>query len=220
MQAALEGSDEQRRSCVASIRDSAMAQLTLSDGFMARAQASSDFANLRAVNGLSSMYTAPKPRARGRVLPGGQLPAARARVVGAVGAKGLRRAKGHAQSHSAMGGSGSDSDGEGDVLAGRSVGEGSRPKLPWGSASKYQWEPPVTGRELVGWVVMAYFSSRGAWYDGVVVRHGGGSSYTVFYEEDDEHEDWEIPDNEIVFRRIAAGSYRVSVSGSMLPSFS
>ena len=52
----------------------------------------------------------------------------------------------------------------------------------------------------------------------VVVRHVGDSSYIIFYEEDSVHERWDLPDNEIVFRCVSAGSYQVNVSLDMLPS--
>ena len=86
---------------------------------------------------------------------------------------------------------------------------GERPRLPWGDASKYQWKPPAEGRHLVGWAVMAYFPTDDKWYTGVVVRHVGDSSYIIFYEEDSVHERWDLPDDEIVFRCVSAGSYQV-----------
>jgi len=50
---ALQGSDARRRQAITSIRESAMTELTLSDGLMAVAQASSDFANMRGATNLS-----------------------------------------------------------------------------------------------------------------------------------------------------------------------
>jgi hypothetical protein len=90
-----------------------------------------------------------------------------------------------------------------------------------GDASRFQWEPPVTGSALVGWRVMALFSHCGdGWYEGVVVQHMGGTSYAVFYEEDDTHEFWELPDAEIVFMRESEPDHCVDVSRDMLPHVS
>ena len=65
---------------------------------------------------------------------------------------------------------------------------------------------------------MAYFAADDKWFSGVVVRHNGGASYAVLYDEDNEHEMWEFPDDEIVFRCVAAGSHCVEVTRAMLPS--
>ena len=67
---------------------------------------------------------------------------------------------------------------------------------------------------------MVYFSARNAWYHGVIVQHrsGGEHPYTVFYEEDDDFEDFDLPDDELAFRRICGDkSHRVQVTRSMLP---
>ena len=42
--------------------------------------------------------------------------------------------------------------------------------------------------------------------------------HIIFYEVDSMHESWELPDDEIVFRCVSAGSYQVNVSRDMLPS--
>ena len=82
---------------------------------------------------------------------------------------------------------------------------------------RYQWEVPRQGVALVGWRVMAFFEDRRGWYDGVVVQHLSESWYTVFHDEDDEHEDWELPDPELVFMRESVSDHMVQVSRSMLP---
>ena len=152
------------------------------------------------------------------------MPTARARVLSAVDAKGLRRVHGYGKKHSALGESETDSDGEGEVrqdpVASRGQVQGVTPLLPHGDAKKYQCAAPATGAELVGWVIMAYFTTDNVWYPGVVVQHFGDSSYSVYYAEDHAHEDWTLPDDELVFRCVSAGSYTVKVSRDMLPSLS
>ena len=80
---------------------------------------------------------------------------------------------------------------------------------------------PQQGAALVGWRVMAFFESSGSWYDGVIVQHhrvsGGDESYTVLHEEDDFHEDWQLPDAELVFMRESESDHVVQVSRNMLP---
>ena len=124
--AAMRGSDASRRRAISSIRESAMAHLTLTDGAMAIAQASSDFAMLRATNSLSSMYSSKATKERGRRLPGSQLPAARARVNQKLAAKALRP-RGYGKHHSVHGESDSDSDEGG---AGQGVGQGGQAGRP------------------------------------------------------------------------------------------
>ena len=256
--AAMQGSDARRRAAITSIRASAMAHLTLSDGAMAIGQANSDFAQLRAANSLSSMYSEKRKGSRGRRLPGEQLPAARARVDGKLRAKALRP-HGYGKRHSKQGESESDSDdnqtqgrisqshrlaggllgaaerreaGErGEQAGGRAAGvHAAQSKcdaaatakargltLPRGDAMRYQWEMPLTGAALTGRRVMCYFPNASGWFDGVVVQHLGSSGYSIFYEEDDEHEDWELPDPELVFMCNSEADHTVPVSRDMLP---
>ena len=93
-------------------------------------------------------------------------------------------------------------------------GNGDAPLLPWGDAKRFQREVPATGPALVGWVVMAYFPKDQVWASGVVVqtkmRHGA-PWITVFHEQDNFHEEWGLPDGELVFRCVSAGSHKVSV---------
>ena len=49
------------------------------------------------------------------------------------------------------------------------------------------------------------------------MQHLGESWYTVFHDEDDEHEDWELPDPELVFMRESASDHIVQVTRNMLP---
>ena len=48
-------------------------------------------------------------------------------------------------------------------------------------------------------------------------RRGCGRR-TVFYEEDNVHECWDVPDNELVFRCVSAGDHQIAVTRDMLPS--
>ena len=67
-------------------------------------------------------------------------------------------------------------------------------------------------------LVMAYFPNANGWFDGVVVvALGSGMGYTIFHEEDDFHEDWELPDPELVFMRASEADHQVIVSRDMLP---
>ena len=90
-----------------------------------------------------------------------------------------------------------------------------------GYASKYTNIPPASGKALEGWVVVAYFPRAKKWFDGIVVLHvpmRGPQWYSVFHEEEDYHELWEVPDPEIFFRLERAGHHVVAVQPSMLPS--
>jgi len=89
--------------------------------------------------------------------------------------------------------------------------------LPRGDAMRYQWEMPLTGAALTGRRVMCYFPNASGWFDGVVVQHLGSSGYSIFYEEDDEHEDWELPDPELVFMCNSEADHTIPVSRDMLP---
>ena len=66
--------------------------------------------------------------------------------------------------------------------------------MPHSDAKKYQSHLPAEGQALVGWKVMVFFPEAGGWFDGVIVQWHGDSSYTTFHEEDDFHEDWQLPD--------------------------
>ena len=72
---------------------------------------------------------------------------------------------------------------------------------------------------------MAYFNGLGGlgnnsgWFDGVVVKHLGRSSYTVLYESDNQHEDWDLPDSDLVFMcESPRGDHIREVTCHMLPS--
>ena len=41
--------------------------------------------------------------------------------------------------------------------------------------------------------------------------------YTIFHEEDDVHEDWELPDAELVFMCESEADHAVEVTREMLP---
>ena len=64
---------------------------------------------------------------------------------------------------------------------------------------------------------MAYFANAGGWFDGVIVQHFGEAGYSVFHEEDDEHEDWVLPDAELVFMCESEANHVVKVSREMMP---
>ena len=186
---------------------------------MAREQARSDFGKLRLFNNLQCMYTTKKKKERGRCLPGGQLPAARAQAFGAVRAKGWKR-RGAAACDDGDDNEDDDGDEDEDEDGGWRGGEGEAPQLPHGDGKKFQWQVPAAGPALIGWVVMAYFPEDQVWASGVVVgtesRHGA-LWLTVFHEQDNFHEEWKLPDNELVFRCVSAGSHKVKVSPNMLP---
>ena len=44
-----------------------------------------------------------------------------------------------------------------------------------------------------------------------------GIPITIFHEEEDFHEDWELPDPELVFMRASKADHQVIVSRDMLP---
>ena len=228
---AMEGPKEARRRTISSIRNQAQAELTLSGGYMCTAQAESDFAMYRMSNSLTSMYSEKRPNQRGRMLPGGQLPAARARVERALTTKSWTQPRGYGANSRAGLESDSDSDGDSNVRAGAGAGArgaagaessaaGSTPELPYGYKTKYVNTPPAVGARLVGWVVVAYFPAADQWFDGVVVCQLpsiGSKWYSVFHETENFYEEWELPDDEIYFRKPQLGGHRVTVQPNMLP---
>ena len=76
---------------------------------------------------------------------------------------------------------------------------------------------PEMGERLVGWRVMSYFERDHVWFEGVIVQHQGDAWFTVFYEVDDEHEDWGLPDAELVFMCACEAGHMVEVTRGMLP---
>ena len=87
-----------------------------------------------------------------------------------------------------------------------------------GDAGKYQSHMPAKGQALVGWKVLVFFPAVRGWFDGVIVQWHGGSTYTTFHEEDDFHEEWQLPDQELVFARACVdGSHIVRVKRNMHP---
>ena len=53
----------------------------------------------------------------------------------------------------------------------------------------------------------------GGWFEGVIVEHQGGSEF----HENDHHEDWILPDPELVFMRESLPGHTIQVSRTMMP---
>jgi hypothetical protein len=49
---------------------------------------------------------------------------------------------------------------------------------------------------------------------------GAAHPYVVFHEEEDVHEEWALPDGQIVYRCESAGEHRRNVTRAMLPKLS
>ena len=211
-----------------SIRTEAMAQFSMSGGFMAAAQAHTDFEELLRANGASSMYSSKPKGQRGRCLPGAQMPAARLVVQGKLKAK---HVSGHGVRTAQRGEASSEEDSEGDEVAvpgGARGGSGGQaagvPVLPRGEAGK--WTKPgapihnAGAGDLPGRRVLVFFPEAGGgdggWFEGVVVEERPDGGITVYYPEDDEHEEISLPEPTIVFST-QPDSY-VTVTRDMLPS--
>ena len=213
------------------IREACMQELLSSDGAMALQQAADDVADL-ACAGYSSMYSVKKPGQRGRILPAAQLGAARQVVHGKLRTKALRSGAttfvhSYAPSHSQLGESDDDSDG--DVRRHSEPAQADQPpSLPHGDAKRYQRKPPAMGCALVGWPIMALFAdydeqpyAEQKWHQGVIVSYDEDEEldhpYLSFFPTDSVWERVDLPDDTVVFLKGSAADIRLTVSEDMLP---
>lgn len=98
--------------------------------------------------------------------------------------------------------------------------------MPHGEAKYWQRPMPAKGSELKGWrvLVLCLYKGQPTWYEGIIVdcstprtgKFAGNELYTVYYQAEDVHEEFTLPDLDLVFRHHTFEP-KVAVSQDMLP---